>query len=310
MIPGSAGWQQQLLSRIGAPVTPANLKFLGLWARAEGGTAANNPFNTTQPAPGASSYNSVGVRNYGSPAQGIQATAETLLNGRYGTLVGALRQGSSAQLAAKALAASPWGTGSLVEKMLGGPESAAPGSAGASVERSTGIGGAGAGSPLPGLASRAFALALLQPDGFSTQGLMRAFQARSAAQEPPGTLPSLPGANGGVTAGDPQAEPHPHGATLGWLRNFVKPYRVAITSTTDGKHAPHSYHYAARAEDVAGTHSELMRLADAAFARPHDFVEFFYTPSGKFIKNGKVYPISELDPAVAAEHYNHAHIAR
>lgn len=121
MAPPIAGnWQAQILKGVGAPVTPQNLLFVNDWARAEGGSAANNPFNTTQGAPGASSYNSVGVRNYGSPQQGIQATVQTLQNGRYGPIIQALQQGSSARSAAQALASSPWGTGSLVLKMLGG----------------------------------------------------------------------------------------------------------------------------------------------------------------------------------------------
>ena len=124
--PSVPNWQAQILHALGAPVTPANLTFLNAWARAEGGTASNNPFNTTQSAPGASSYNRVGVRNYATPQQGIQATVQTLQNGHYGNILSALRQGSSAQAAASALAASPWGTGSLVEKVLGNAPVQAP----------------------------------------------------------------------------------------------------------------------------------------------------------------------------------------
>ena len=101
--PGIPNWQAQILKGVGAPVTPANLQFVNAWARAEGGRASNNPFNTTQPAGGASSYNSVGVRNYVSPQQGIQATIQTLNNGRYGDILSALRQGTNARAAAQAL---------------------------------------------------------------------------------------------------------------------------------------------------------------------------------------------------------------
>ena len=117
--PSIPNWQALVLKGIGAPVTPQNLMYVNTWARAEGGSASNNPFNTTQLAPGATSYNSVGVRNYASPQQGIQATVQTLLNGRYGNIISALRQGTSAKAAAEALANSPWGTGSLVLKALG-----------------------------------------------------------------------------------------------------------------------------------------------------------------------------------------------
>lgn len=88
-----------MLANIGAPATQANIDFLDKWQRFEGGTAAFNPLNTTQPAPGASSYNSVGVRNYTSPAQGALATGQTLLNGRYNHVVAALRSGDAASFA-------------------------------------------------------------------------------------------------------------------------------------------------------------------------------------------------------------------
>lgn len=213
--------------------------------------------------------------------------------------------------------------------------SALPGAAGSAVERSgegagfyakplaslTGIGGGRETSPGPGYpldiqrtasgdgASRAFALALLQPGGFSPEGLMRAFQARGAGDQPQG-LPSPQAANGALRAGDPQAEPHPHGATLGWLRNFVKPFRLTITSTTEGQHATHSFHYASRAVDVGGSHDQMLAAANAALKRPHDFTEMFYGGADRFIKNGQVYPISQLDPALRAEHLTHLHIAR
>lgn len=124
--PSVPNWQAQILHGLGAPVTPQNLLFLNNWTKAEGGNASYNPFNTTQNAPGATSYNSVGVRNYVSPQQGINATVQTLLNGRYGNILSALRQGTDARAAALALANSPWGTGSLVLKMLGGNPGPSP----------------------------------------------------------------------------------------------------------------------------------------------------------------------------------------
>lgn len=126
--PPVPNWQAQILRGVGAKPTVQNLLFANDWAKAEGGSASNNPFNTTQHAPGAGSYNSVGVRNYTSPQQGIQATIDTLNNGRYQPIIDALRSGTSAKAAADALAASPWGTGSLVQKMLGGAGGAVPSS--------------------------------------------------------------------------------------------------------------------------------------------------------------------------------------
>jgi hypothetical protein len=99
-----------ILRGIGAPVTLDNLAALLGWQRAEGGTASYNPFNTTLMAPGASSYNSVGVRNYTSAAQGVQATVATLKGSAYAGVVGALRKGNDPAQVAAAVGASPWGT--------------------------------------------------------------------------------------------------------------------------------------------------------------------------------------------------------
>jgi hypothetical protein len=116
------GWEQQVLQGIGAPSTSQNVGFLDLWQHYEGGTAANNPLNTTQPAAGATSYNSVGVKNYPSPAAGAAATSQTLLNGRYTAVVAALRSGDAFAVAYKNKSVGAqigtWGTkafGSLLQ---------------------------------------------------------------------------------------------------------------------------------------------------------------------------------------------------
>lgn len=110
----------QLLQMIGAPSTPSTLGAFADWMKAEGGTASYNPFNTTEDAPGATDYNGVGVKNYPSLNAGISATANTLLNGHYQKLVSDLRSGkaSTAELT-QDVAQSPWGTGSLIEKVAG-----------------------------------------------------------------------------------------------------------------------------------------------------------------------------------------------
>src|SRR5215471_9621296 len=105
-------WQSQLLSGLGVPLTPNNLRFLTAWQGAEGGTAAFNPLNTTQPWAGASKYNSVGVRNYQNAQAGLAATLETLRNGNYPAILAALKSGNpiwNPQLGANL---STWGTGS------------------------------------------------------------------------------------------------------------------------------------------------------------------------------------------------------
>lgn len=108
------------------PMSQANIQFFEAWQKAEGGGAGAdgdahyNPFNTTESAPGATSINSAGVKSYTSLQEGVQATAKTLVNGDYNKIIKALQSGNSAMADAQAEAATPWGTGSLIEQVLGG----------------------------------------------------------------------------------------------------------------------------------------------------------------------------------------------
>jgi hypothetical protein len=110
-----ASWAQTLLAALGDGITPENLRAITSWERAEGGHWANaarfNPLNTTQTMPGSRAMNSVGVQAYTSWGQGLTATVTTLRNGRYGSILGALRAGDCAACVAAAVGASPWGTG-------------------------------------------------------------------------------------------------------------------------------------------------------------------------------------------------------
>ena len=115
-------WRYRLLRAIHAPYSRPNRRLLRAWARAEGGTARNNPLNTTQPWPGATDYNSVGVKNYPTGAAGIAATAATLVNGHYPHIVADLRNGKIAPctVAKQQLKEfETWGTGSGVARVLG-----------------------------------------------------------------------------------------------------------------------------------------------------------------------------------------------
>jgi hypothetical protein len=66
---------------------------------------------------GSTSFNSVGVQNYVSLEQGLQATKETIENGwdvyGYGPIVRSLRACSDALTTARAVAASSWCPGCL-----------------------------------------------------------------------------------------------------------------------------------------------------------------------------------------------------
>jgi len=110
-------WAQALVKSIGAPLTADNVAAIVAWEMAEGGhwynTAYYNPLNTTQSMPGATVFNSVGVKAYTSWAQGLRATVITLNNGLYGGILAALRSGNDANAVAGAVASSPWGTGSF-----------------------------------------------------------------------------------------------------------------------------------------------------------------------------------------------------
>jgi murein DD-endopeptidase MepM/ murein hydrolase activator NlpD len=116
---GSLGTRQgfavALLNALGAPVTSQNLLAIESWEVAEGGgfggITAFNPLNTTLALPGSRTVTRVGVQAYTSAAQGFQATVDTLREGRYSGIVGALRAGNSARAVEQAVAASPWGTG-------------------------------------------------------------------------------------------------------------------------------------------------------------------------------------------------------
>ena len=110
-------WANELLQLLAMPLTSDNIAALVAWEMAEGGhwhnTAHYNPLNTTQPMPGATSMNSVGVKAYTSWSQGFEATIITLRNGRYGAILDALRAGDDAVAVAHAVALSPWGTGNF-----------------------------------------------------------------------------------------------------------------------------------------------------------------------------------------------------
>ena len=124
-----ASWQQQLLGRMGLPVTPNNLRFLTAWQGHEGGSAAFNPLNTTQGMPGATNYNSVGVRNYTNPGVGLAATIKTLRNGYYPGILAALKSGNPTWNPLLGKNLSTWGTGSewMKDYRAGAVPPAAPG---------------------------------------------------------------------------------------------------------------------------------------------------------------------------------------
>ena len=124
---GSRGaFAMAVLKGLGAPTTRENISAMLAWMQGEhaagkGGGAAFNPLNTTLNREGATNFNSVGVKNFTSWEQGVEATIFAMSGGknqaRYAHIVAALKQGNNPQGALSALAASPWGTGALAEKI-------------------------------------------------------------------------------------------------------------------------------------------------------------------------------------------------
>ena len=116
LVPGEPvtyeGWAGAFLRRLGAPACGENLLIVVTWETAESTAAAFNPLATTRLMPGASDMNSVGVKDYVSLEQGLDASRDTLLLGAdsylYGAIVDRLRECASADATARAINASAW----------------------------------------------------------------------------------------------------------------------------------------------------------------------------------------------------------
>jgi hypothetical protein len=115
---------EKILQGLGAPTTNENLKFLYAWRQSEGKAGKYNPFNTTQGMPGATKFNSVGVKNYMSAEDGINATLKTLKNGRYNCIVNGLKGNIGAKKISTDCISDlkTWGTGDLIAKVITGYE--------------------------------------------------------------------------------------------------------------------------------------------------------------------------------------------
>src|SRR5262249_33658605 len=105
----SVQWAKDFLTRINKPLTRENIRAVVAWEKAEGTSARFNPLATTQGGfAGATSFNSVGVKNYVSYEDGIAANAKVIQNGLYSNILAALSNGNSATAVAQAIKASPW----------------------------------------------------------------------------------------------------------------------------------------------------------------------------------------------------------
>jgi len=117
---------KSVLKCLGAEPTKNNMLFMYAWRQAEGGKAKNNPFNTTMKMPGATniSNTSVGVKNYSTPEEGIEATCKTLKNGRdkygYYNIIDGLKNDVGLSQLSDAVINSKWGTKDLLRKVTQG----------------------------------------------------------------------------------------------------------------------------------------------------------------------------------------------
>lgn len=107
-----AEWAELFLAHAGLPNCSENVALLVAWQTQEGTEAGWNPLATTLSMPGAGVFNSVGVRDYVSIGQGLEATRRTLTEGSptygYGGILESLRVCAPAETTAGFVNASAW----------------------------------------------------------------------------------------------------------------------------------------------------------------------------------------------------------
>lgn len=104
-------WAKSLLGALGNTNPDAKtINFVASWTLGENTAAQYNPLATTQGMPGATDFNFVGVKNYISHEQGIEATIKTLQNGYYPHILHGL-QTNDPEEAVNAIELGIWGTG-------------------------------------------------------------------------------------------------------------------------------------------------------------------------------------------------------
>ena len=80
-----------LLKELGLPTTEGNILFFKAWRQFEAGSASWNAFNTMYDIGVTSNYNGLGVKNYSSRENGIQANAQTFKRKDYQPLLEKLK---------------------------------------------------------------------------------------------------------------------------------------------------------------------------------------------------------------------------
>ena len=104
-------WAKAFLTALGNSTPDAKtVNFVAAWTLGENTRAKFNPLATTQPMEGAADFNFVGVKDYTSHQQGIDATVKTLQNGYYPHVLHGL-QTNDPEEAVNAIEMGIWGTG-------------------------------------------------------------------------------------------------------------------------------------------------------------------------------------------------------
>ena len=108
-------WARKLLHELRVPHCESNRIAVVAWEANEGTSAVWNPLATTYGMPGDTKYNSFGVRNYASGAQGLDATRLTIERGftmyGYGEIVRRLARCAAPMKTARAIKRSSWCAG-------------------------------------------------------------------------------------------------------------------------------------------------------------------------------------------------------
>lgn len=141
-----ATYGKPIVESMGGAWTPQKARFFNAWGLAEGTEARNNPFATTREDPqyGNPDYfnrlGTGGVQNYRDLRTGIRASIDTIKNGHYNALVDLIKDpNATAEDMAKAVANSPWGTGTGVLRVLGASTGDIEAAASASAQRVSAI---------------------------------------------------------------------------------------------------------------------------------------------------------------------------
>jgi hypothetical protein len=105
-------WAYLWLVRLNVPRSLSNMKVVYSWMFWEsgGGGGMFNPLNTVQPWPGATDYNSIGVKNYLTWEDGQAANQTAVLQPRFSTIMKELRNGQDTNGLIDAITSSEWGT--------------------------------------------------------------------------------------------------------------------------------------------------------------------------------------------------------